>query len=227
MLDLDLPLIIPSDMCSSKHFENFIGDLSLVGIRKIIITHDFDFSSSNIFSHRDSLKKLKKNISPIFKSKNVKFRIVTNALLEPKVYSVNELSCIAEKDFEYYFLTIPLSCEQSVAMKNIFTLKNEGLLPVISSFENVAVIFKKSFCEALITTEDISFVYDSEALSDEKIISYINKSLSSHNSVAFSVSHFTTSIIERNILGFWENMENQKRMNLGYFSSRLTNKFFR
>ena len=100
MLELDLPLIIPSYMCSSRHFENFIGDLSLAGIRKIIITHDFDFSSSNIFSHRDSLKKLKKNISPIFTSKNVKFRIVTNALLEPKVYSVNELSCIAEKDFE-------------------------------------------------------------------------------------------------------------------------------
>ena len=227
MFVLDLPLIIPSYMCFSRYFNNFIRDLYIAGIRKVIVMHDFDFSTSDIFSCRNSLKELKKNISPVFKSNNVKFEIVINSLLESKIYSLNELSCVSKKNSGYYFLTIPLSSDQSTAMENIFTLKNSGFLPVITSYEDISVIFKKSFCEALITTEQMSFVFDTDALSDDKIFSYVSKALLSHNIVAFSTSNFTTSIIERNISELWCKLDNQQRMNFGYLYHKLTNSIFK
>ena len=127
----------------------------------------------------------------------------------------------------YYFLTIPLSCDQSIAMENIFTLKNAGFLPVITSFEDISVVFMKSFCEALITTEQMSFVFDTGALSDNKIFSYVSKALLSHNIVAFSTSHYTTSVIERSISDLWCKLDNQQKMNFGYLSHKLINSIFK
>ena len=227
MLELHLPLVIPSYMCFSRHFENFVGDLSSAGIDKVIVLHDFVFSVSDILSHRRSVKELRKFLTPIFKSYSMKFKIISNALLEPKVYSFRELCCLTDKKLGYYFLTLPLSVDQSVAMKNIFTVKNAGFYPVICSFESVSVIFKKSFCEALLTTENISVVLDTDSLCAERTNLYLNKALSSRNTVLFSVSHFTTSVIERDVSAVWNGLESSKKMNLGYLSRRFSNHVFK
>jgi len=227
MLELDLPFVVPSYMCFSRHFEHFIADLSVIGVNKIIVLHDFDFSTSDIFSHNKSLRDLKKKLTPVFKSHAMKFKIISNALLDAKSYSLRELSCLADEKIGYYFMTLPLSSDQAVAMKNIFTLKNAGYFPIINSFERSSIIFKKSFCEAILTTEDISFVFDTASLSDNRTDQYLRKALSSHNTVLFSVSQFTSSVIERELLTLWNSLDPSEKMNLGYHSRRFMNHIFK
>ncbi len=226
MLELDLPLVIPSYICFSRHFEGFVQDLSSIGIKKAIVLHDFDFLCSDIYSHKRSLMLLRKRIAPVFKSASIKFEIFTNALLESRLYSLRELSCIADKRFGYYFLTVPRLCDQAVIMKNVFALKNAGFHPIINCFDSMSIVFKRSFCEALLTTENISFVFECDSLYSDIVRGYINKSLASHNTVLFSVGHFTSSVIERDISSLWNSLDGAKRMNLGYLSHKLSNQVF-
>ena len=112
-------------------------------------------------------------------------------------------------------------------MDNLFALKNFGIRPIINEFDSVSVATKRSFCEALLTTEDVSFVFNTDSLSKDIVKEYINKLLTRQNVVIFSVSNFTVPLIEKNLSDLWNTLDPQKRMNLGYLSRNFINQLFK
>ena len=82
MLEFDLPIAIPSYLCESRHFEGFLQDLSAIGIKKVFVLYDFDFTNQNIYSYDRAVKILSKNLIVLFKSCSIDFVILPNLLLD-------------------------------------------------------------------------------------------------------------------------------------------------
>ncbi len=226
MLELDLPIVIPSYICTSKHFNGFINDLHSIGVNKVIVIHDFNISVQSLSAHRNEIKNLRRTLGPIFKQASVKFTVLPNVLLEPIVYSIADLSSFICDQSEYCFVTIPLSTDPQIAIKNIFSIKNLGIHPIISSFEDITAFFPKAFCQALLTTEKISFIFDTSSLYSSKVKSYISTATNAENNIFFSVSHFTSSVINRELKLITDELSKAQKMTLGYLSYSTYNRLY-
>ena len=95
MLDYKIPIILPSYLCYSTVFPNFISDLKNYRIKNIFITVDYDFNTESPALHFSKIRKLKSQLKEIAKENSVKFKFYTNLLMENIIYSPLDISAIA------------------------------------------------------------------------------------------------------------------------------------
>ena len=227
MLEFEIPIIIPSYLCHSRLFGGFLQELSNIGIKKAIVLFDFDPLNENIYSYKRESNIFKNSISPAFKRASIAFKVLPNFLLYNHSYSARELTCLVKDSFPYCFLTLPLFCDQSIAMENIFTVKNSGVKPIINSFNNVCLVNKNPFTDAIITTEDISFVFEETSLVKKRVLECVNKSLTYRKTVLFSAESFMACVMERDLSAMWNALDPQMKMNLGYLSRLIIKQAFK
>ena len=149
MLDYKIPVIIPSYLCDSDVFSNFIFDLKNQHTKNIIISVDYDFNTESPALHFSRMRKLKSKLKELAKNNSVRFKFITNILMENIIYSPLDLLAIAPKKNNLFFISLPLGTNAEVAMRNIFIIKNLGYRPVVLNFDSVAVFYPQSFCKAL------------------------------------------------------------------------------
>lgn len=227
MLDNKIPMIIPSYLCNSNVFPNFISDLKKYPIKNIIISVDYDFNTESPALHFSKIRKLKFQLKQLAKDNSVKFKFITNLLMENIIYSPLDISAIASKKSDLFFITLPLGTNAEVAMKNIFIIKNLGYSPVILNFDSVAVFYPHSFCKALLTTENMYFCFNSNSLNDSKIDSYIRMTLLSNNTVFFLCSHFNSSLFYKNIEHYTRLLPKKHKINFVNTTTQIAKHIFK
>jgi hypothetical protein len=227
MTDLKIPIILPEYLCYSNTFANFVSDLKNYRIKNIIVPVDYVFETESPAFHLSKIRRLKFKFKELSKENSVRFKFHTNLLMENIIYSPLDIAAIASKKSNLFFITLPLGTNAEVAMKNIFTIKNLGYIPVIMNFDSVAVFYPQSFCKALLTTENIYFCFNSNSLDDPKIDSYIRTALSLNNTVLFLCSHFTSSLFYKNVERYIRILPKKYKLNFVNSTSQSIKKIFR
>jgi len=200
MLKYDFNVILPSCLCSNSIFPNFINDLKKHGIKNILILVDYDMNEKTPLAHRSELRAVNSSMKLIAKQFSVKIKTYTNLLLSDSLCVPKDISAVYSGcRRKLFFVSLPIGENSEIAMKNIFVIKNLGFFPAISNFDNVAAMYPKKFCEALLTTENMYFIFNCDSLGVPKVDQYIKKAVSSNNTVLFSASHFTSSLIYKSI----------------------------
>ena len=227
MLDYKLPIILPSYLCRSGIFPNFISDLIGYKIKNVIVTVDYDINTESPALHFSKMRILRSHLKDLSKEKSVKFKVHTNFLMENILYSPLDIRVIASKKCNLFFITLPLGTNAEVAMKNIFVIKNLGYVPVILNFDSVAVFYPQNFCKALLTTENVYFGFDSNNLNDARIDSYIKKALASSNTVFFTTSNFASTSLYKNIEHYTRLLPKRYKLNFISTSAQIIKKIFK
>ncbi len=226
MININLPVLIPSYFCSDPSFNAFVHDLKSHGITRVIVSVDLDMSNMTYEAHRVKLRRLRRRISDLSCSRAVKFKFITNILLDNCLYHPNDFLHIAQKNFGCCLITFPLFASADICMKNIFIIKNADITPIINLFNNVIITYPKAFCEGLLTTENIYFVFDSSSTRADNVVSSIGRALTAYNTVIFSISELTSSIIDTDLNRLIDILEPRKKMFLGYSSRGIVNRFY-
>lgn len=227
MINAQLPLAIPSCLCFEASFNSFISDIKEYGLSSLIILVDFDITCTSYENHIRQIKFLKKRISSLSNLRNLKVKYISNILLRSEIYSAKDFSVIKDKrNFNMCMVTLPLFNSPEISMQNIFTVKNNGLSPVLNFFDKYLITYPKSFCNSIASTENISFVYDTSSLSNPTVSRSVQQALSANNFVIFSASHLTASLIDKEINIFFDSLSQKHKMLLGYSSNQLFKKLF-
>ena len=227
MLDYKIPIILPSYLCRSGIFPNFVSDLVNYRIKNIIVTVDYDINKETPAIHFSKMRLLRSNLKELSKEKSAKFKVHTNFLMENILYSPLDIRAIASKKSNLFFMTLPLGTNAEVAMKNIFVIKNLGYVPIILNFESVAAFYPQSFCKALLTTENIYFGFNPNNLDDPRIDSYIKTALTSHNTVFFMTSDFASTSLYKKLEHYTRLLPKKQKLNFIGTSAQIIKKMFR